>query len=278
MFNNRELAILIWLTLILVLLSFKKGILKSYLDLLKAFFQDKIISSILISIIYVETVILLLTLANYWEPKLLKDTIFWYVGSAFLLMLNANKALENKNHFSQIFWKSFKLIVILEFIMNFYTFDFIWELILIPILSFIAIIDIVAGYKNEHKQVKKFTQFILTILGITMFIYAIREIISNSDKFWNIEIAKVFLLPIILTILFLPFLYFYVLYMKYENLYIRVGFRFNKKDSEFLKIKRRIFLECKLNLRKLERLEKVKSFHHIMDYSDLDKTIKELNR
>ncbi len=275
-FNNRELAIIIWLSLILVLLSFKKGILNSYHDLLKAFFQDKIISSLLISVIYVELIILLLSLADFWERDLLKDTIFWYIGSAFLLMLNSNKALENKTHFQKIFWNSCKLIVVLEFITNFYTLDLLWELILIPVVSFIAILDAFADFKNEHKPVKKLTQAVLTIIGITIFVYSIRQITSNSNEFLNVNSAQILLLPVILTILFLPFLYFYVLYMKYENIYVRIGFRFDKKDKEFLKIKKRIFRECKLSLRKLERLEEIKSFHHILEYSDLDNTIKEL--
>tara|TARA_R110000751_G_scaffold246033_2_gene346042 strand:- start:4333 stop:5178 length:846 start_codon:yes stop_codon:yes gene_type:complete len=277
-FNNRELAILIWLTLILILLSFKKGILKSYFDLLLAFFQDKIISSVLISIIYVELIILLLAIVNYWEMDLLKDTTFWYIGTAFLLMLNSNKALENKTHFKKIFWNSFKLIVVLEFITNFYTFDLLWELVLIPIVSFIAILDAFAEQKNEHKPVKKLTQAILTIIGIIIFVYSAKKIITNSNEFLNVNSAQILLLPIILTLLFLPFLYFYVLYMKYENIYCRIGFRFKNKDKDFLNIKKRIFQECKLNLRKLERLEKTNSFHHILDYSDLEKTIKELNR
>lgn len=277
-FNNRELAIIVWLTLIIFIFSFKNGVLKSYFELLKAFFQDKIISSVLISIIYVEIIILFLALLNYWKPDFLKETIFWFLGSAFLLMLNSRKALENKSYFKKIFRDSFKLIILLEFITNFYSFNLFWELIIIPFISSIVILDIVAGYKNEYRAVKILTQSILSIIGITLFIFAINQISIKHGEFINVYTAKIFLLPIFLTILYLPFLYLYVLYMKYENLYLRIGFRFDKNDPVFKTIKKRIFFECILSLRKLEKLENTKSINYILDYEDFNKTINEFRR
>ena len=275
-FNNREIAIIVWLTLIIILFSFKNGVLKSYFELLKAFFQDKIISSVLISVIYVELIILFLALFDFWKPDFLKETIFWFLGSAFLLMLNSRKALENKSYFKNIFRDSFKLIILLEFITNFYSFNLFWELIIIPLISFIVILDIVAGYKNEHRAVKKLTQSILSIIGITLFIFAIKEIFIRSGEFINVDTAKIFLLSIILTILYLPFLYLFVLYMRYENLYLRIGFRFDKNDPVFKNIKRRIFLECKLSLAKLEKLGNTESINYILNYEDLNSAIDEL--
>lgn len=275
-FNNRELAIILWLTLILLLLSFKKGILNSYVEILEAFFQDKIITSILISIIYVEMIILVLVILNFWEIDDLKDTVLWYIGSAFLLLLGSNKALKENDYFKKIFWNSFKLIVLLEFITNLYTLELIWELILIPILFFFAVLDVFAGLKEEHKIVKLLTQSILTIFGVSIFVFSLTQISLDYNGFMNTETFRIFMIPIILTLAFIPFLYGYVLYMKYENLYLRIGWRFKKKDAEFKKIKKRIFIECNLNLRKLEKLEKINSFNHIMNYSDLNKTLNEL--
>lgn len=225
--------------------------------------------------IYVEVIILFLALLDYWKPDFLKETIFWFLGSAFLLMLNSRKALENKNYFKKIFRDSLKLIILLEFITNFYSFNLLWELIIIPFISFIVILDIVAGYKNEHRAVKKLTQSILSIIGITLFVFAIKQIFIRHGEFINVDTAKIFLLPIILTILYLPFLYLYVLYMKYENVYMRIGFPFVKNDPVFKNIKKRIFFECKLNLAKLEKLGNTKSINYILNYEDLNKAINE---
>ncbi len=276
-FNNRELAIIVWLTLIIILLGLKNGVLKSYLELLKAFFQDKIISSILISVIFVEVIILLLALLDYWKTDFLKETVLWFFGSAFILLINSRKALENKNHFKKIFQNSFKLIILLEFITNFYTFDLLWELIIIPVISFIVILDVFAGYKKEYKAVKKLTQIILSIIGITLFSFAVRQIAISQGEFIKVDKVKIFLLPVILTILYLPFIYLFVLYMKYENLYLRIGFRFDTNDPVFKRIRRRIFLECNLSIKKLEKLEKMETINYILEYADLNKTINESN-
>lgn len=274
--NNRELSILIWLSIILVGLAFKKGVTKSYADLIKAFFQDKVITLVFASIVYVEIVVLFLALIDYWEIYLLKDTTFWYLGTGFILLLSTSKALSEKDFFRKVIIDNVKLILILQFITNFHTFGLFWEVLLVPTVSFVAILDVMADLKSENRVLKKLTVPLLILFGFAIFSYSVFQISTDLGTFAATNTLKLFFLPIILSLTFIPFLYFVTLIMEYENLFLRIGFRFKKKNPDFKKMKIKIFKTCHVNLDKLKRLSRLTSTQYILDNADFEKTIKEL--
>lgn len=121
-FSNREISIIIWFTIFLLLAFTKKGVLKSFGHLIKTFFQQKIIDIVLIMIIYVELIVLGLTLIGFWELSLLKDTILWTVFVGFLLLMKMSKINSKNEYLKSILKDSIKGIIIIEFIANFYQF------------------------------------------------------------------------------------------------------------------------------------------------------------
>lgn len=275
--NNRELSILIWLSIIFVGLAFKKGVTKSYADLIKAFFQDKVLTLVFVSIVYVEIVVLVLALIEYWEFYLLKDTLFWYLGTGFILLLNTRKTLSEKDFFHKVILDNVKLILILQFITNFHTFSLFWEFVLVPTVSFVALLDVMADHRSENRVLKKLTVPLLTLFGFAIFSYSIFQISTDLGTFTAPNTLKLFFLPIILSLTFIPFLYFVTLTMEYENLFLRIGFRFQKNDPDFKKMKIKMVKTCHLNLNKLKKLRGLKSTQYILDKSDFEKTIEELN-
>ena len=77
LFNNREIATAIWLLVIFILMLFKRDIRKSLLDVIKAFFKIKILSSIFLMIAYTTGIVFVLYQINFWNISLLKDTVVW---------------------------------------------------------------------------------------------------------------------------------------------------------------------------------------------------------
>ena len=131
-FNNRELSIIIWLILFFLFAFTKNGVPKSFGKLISVFFGEHVFSVVLIMIIYVELIILALALIGFWDLSLLKDTILWTAFVGFLLLMKTDKINSEKNYLKTIILDSFKGVIIIEFIANFYSFSLITELILIP--------------------------------------------------------------------------------------------------------------------------------------------------
>jgi len=275
-FNNREIATLIWLGILFLYLVVLKNFWKSFKNVLKAFFNDKIISLVLISIIYIEIIILILAILSFWDFSLIKGTLFWYIGVGFITMLNLPKATEGIDFFKSTLIQNLKFIILFEFIVNVYSFNLIAEFILLPILTLFVLIDTYAGFNEDTKKIKPITNGVLSVFGFILLIYSINQIRLDYSSFIKISNLIDFLLPVILTICFIPFLYFTALYMKYENLFVRIGFRFENDELQFKFIKKKIFRTCYFNLIKLNRLSKIPRINTIMSKDDLIKTIIEL--
>lgn len=249
-FSNRELSTLIWILLIVLGLQFNKPTRKATGGLLKAFFVPSIVIVNLFAILYSSAIIYLLYRLNFWDPSLLKDAIYWFTGSAFLTVFNLNKAGKEKDFFKNILRDNLKLILILEFVVNFHQFGLVTELILLPIFAFLAMLQAVAEREERTQKVKSLIDWVFAIFGFFVLGISIRDIWVDFRGFANIPNLESFLLPIILSITFIPIAYCIALYMNFELLFVRLGmFLKNKKDLRYAKL--RTIMKSRLSLKKL---------------------------
>lgn len=251
--NTRELAVIVWLAIALISMLFSKVIRKSIWGVLKSFFHWKIYTPIIGLIVYVTWLIFLLKHVSFWDISLLKDSIFWILW-AFSLLLSISGRNENIHFIKDIMVNFFKWILIIEFISNIYTFNFWWELILVPIIIIIQLISTFASMEKKYVKVKiAFDYIFMWVIGI-YWIHIIYSLISEPNILVNIHNLYSFLLPIVLTLLSIPYLYIFTLIVNYESLFARMHncFRDDKYLSKLLK--RKIFCLCKFNLKRLNNI------------------------
>jgi len=129
------------------------------------------------------------------------------------------------------------------------------ELILTPIIIFIVLLNAVAETQQQHIIVKKFLDRLLALWGLFLLGFTINHIIQDFNSLANLENLRSFILPPLLTFLYLPFIYFMALYFRYENVFMRIDF--SNKDIAIKKFaKRKILSFCHINLRKLNHLSR----------------------
>ncbi|HML23194.1 MAG TPA: hypothetical protein PKD09_16185, partial [Aggregatilinea sp.] len=90
-FNSRELALIIWIGIFLGGMSLRQDTRKSSMRVIKAFFNKYILISVAGMLTYATLEILLLKQFGLWKSSLTKDTAFWILGTAFVLLFNINK-------------------------------------------------------------------------------------------------------------------------------------------------------------------------------------------
>lgn len=255
-FNNREKAIIIWLLIFLVWALLQKNVRSSFLGVLKALFQKKILTALLAMLLYVGLVVFIFYKIQFWDVFLVKDTVFWVLGVAFILLMNASKPTQDEHYFRKILLDNLKLILMLEFIINFYTFNLWIELILMPLLFLIVGVGAVAESKKEYMPVKKITDFILSFFGISLIIFTLFKIFGDYYSFVTTDNLRSFFLPFLLTLTYLPFLYLFTLLVAYENLFgsLDIFLKENKTLANFAK--RKIFRLCFFDLGKLNKFAK----------------------
>lgn len=253
--SNREIASLIWLGVLLVAIAAYRATRQLLPQLLRLIFFSKISVGLLVMLAYVSFVALIfhwLGFAHWW---MLKDALFWFFGTAVILVFNTNKATEEKHHFKKLVLDTIKFAVVLSFILNLYTFSLAVELFLTLFLALVAVLTVVAEDKDEYKPAKKFLNGVLGVAALGLFAYTLVNIFSDPHSFASVKNLEDFLTPIVLTIALLPFLYGVALYSTYESLFVRMAFRVD--DDEVLAYsKRQVILACRFRLRRVNSFEK----------------------
>jgi hypothetical protein len=266
--NNREIATAIWLTVIFLGAMFISGVRHSFSDLLNALFNKKIVGPIIVMLVYIFLVIMIFKKVGFWDMSATKDTILWTLGTAFVSYFSLNKVAQDDNFFKNLILENIKFIFILEFVINLYSFNLAVELIVIPMVSFIVVLNAYAVSKPECRQVKKILNLLLGVFGLFLLVMTFREIVLDFQKFATLKNLRDFFLPPLLSIALLPFVYVMALVMQYEMFFVRINIA-NKNSVIAKKVKRKIFAACNINLSKLIKVSKSAGYPKVKGEADV---------
>ena len=278
--NNREIATAIWILVIFIFTMIDRDTRKSFLDAFKGskkcFFDPEILFWLLLMIVYTAVIVFALHSINFWNDSLLKITFFWFC-SGIMMCVNSVTLETDQNGFRKIIFDNIKITIIVVFIVNVYTFSLVIELFLVPIVSFIVLYNVYAGRDEKNSNIVDLMNGLLIIIVIIILIYFIANVVSDYKNFVGLDTLRKFLLPPLLTFLFLPFIYFLLLFCTYEQLFVqmKIGCKKSKKLKRYAKIK--IFKHCLLSLKSVKKFSSVNRFKlmQIRNKEDVDNMIKD---
>ncbi len=268
-FNNRELATLTWIILFLGFCLWQPQIRRAMKDVVKAFFQKPIIICLTLFVLYVFSICSVLHMIDLWSFFNLKTTLFWFFGSGTVAIMNAQKATKDTNLFGQLLKDQLSILIIMEFIANFYSFSYWIELLILPVIAYLAMAMAYSEGKNEYKTVHNLLSWVLALYGLFLFSHGIYRAIHHYQDIINQpQMVELILVPV-LSIATLPFVYFLALFMTYENLFIRI--RFWTKDETLAKLaKRKLITTFNLNLNRLVAFSRKSGLLRIKSREDLN--------
>jgi hypothetical protein len=252
--STRELAWAIWILVALAVCMFSNNMRRSFAEIIKALLAWKISVSLLAFFLHTSLYVLILFKLRLWDVSLLKDTIIWGISFGFVSLVNINK-VNDSTYFKKVFLDTIKWTIAIEFVINFFTFSLIKELIFVPVIVFSATMQAFASLKPEHKQVETLFKYFLTALGAFIFVFSLFKTIEQHSQILSFDNFKSFLLPVYLSITSLPFMYFYNLLVKYEELWTRLNFSIRDKQDR-QRVKRQILLVANFNIDTLVMISK----------------------
>jgi hypothetical protein len=233
----------------------KKEIRTSLYGVFKAFFQIKIIIPTILLTTYVTGIVLFFMNVGFWRNFLLKDTIVWYFGVAFIMLMNSAKASEDDEYFKKVLIETFKFLVILQFVVNTYVFSFPVELVITPVLTILVMLNVISKSKEEYQPARKVTQFFLITIGSVFLFFSFTEMVGDMNNFLSVvNLKKILLIPL-LTLALLPFIYFMAIYILYETIFVILSIKTYWKDN-LNHIKFKLITTCKFSRRRLSRFRK----------------------
>lgn len=246
-FTNREIAIFIWSFIICLAILLKKDIRIAFINVIKCIFNKHIIIPFSILILYSVIIALILSF-KINILSFIKDIVLWVVFAGVPFAFTSINKKVDKKYFIKYAINNIKIIAILEFIVSNFTFKLIWELILIPFVTFIILLDAVAETKEEYNIVHRFLSKILTVIGLGILFFSFKQAINTYNEYSNTDLLISYIIPFIYSILFIPITYLMIVYSEYEKMFVRIE---NYKDISS-KQKKEITKKIKFSLTKIQ--------------------------
>lgn len=150
-----------------------------------------------------------------WELGLIKEVVYWFFGWAIIASYEVIKNGE-KNNLKRLFIDLINVSAIIALISSFHTFPFLIELILLPVLVIIIGLPLTQRDKTDMRILSIFN-FIQGFAGILALFISVIYVFVNYRIFISIHTLRQFTLPILLSVMFLPFLWIFNKYVEYEH-------------------------------------------------------------
>lgn len=230
-FNNREIAIGIWLGIITIFCVLKFNVFGNLKDLFKVFFCSVLLPIFVGLALWLVLGIVFLHWANWWGTSDLKSTVFWYLFSGAALLGRSIQSQKGQLLFSQFISDQFKIIAALELVVVFYSFSLLNELWFVPVLFVLGAMLVISEGKPEYAPVRKLLEWVL--VGITIFLiyHFVMRTISDKGAFWNLGTARGVTIPIVLSIWVLPYCYVLRCYSRWQEALIQIDQKTYHSDS-----------------------------------------------
>ena len=249
--STREWATLIWGCILMLYVLCHREIRKSLWNVIVIFFDKKLRILWEIILLYVLTITMVFCYLPIWENIYIKDIIIWFLFSGLIYCMNAISSEADETYIKKILKDNLKFTMILEFFMSTFTFNIWIELAIIPVITIITVMNVIAERKEEYKSVHKLLDSILVIAGFWIFYETIKIGINEYKQLNIINTLVSFMIPIVYLILIIPLEYILELYSKYEVLFRRMTFKEEKDKRIRLHHRTAIFRECNFSVRKI---------------------------
>jgi hypothetical protein len=175
-----------------------------------------VLAVLLLTAVYVAGLCYLLWVGDIWTVDLLGDTLFWFFGPASVLLFRMNEQKEGAPFFRKTLLELLSITVIFEFLTNVYPLPLVVEIVLVPFLVLVGGMMALTAAKPEFKQVRGLVKGLSVIVGFVFIGYAVNHIVRHPDEFASLGILREFLVPLLLTVGLVPFLYLVAVLFAYD--------------------------------------------------------------
>jgi hypothetical protein len=276
--NNREWALILWVVVIFiyVFLSKKmKDVRWAFKSLVSALFVRQIQSVLVLMMIYMGCIIYVLSALEIWSAEQFKNTLVWCVTVGFMSLFKLETIKKDRSFFKHSVIDNLKLIAIIEFVVGVYTFPLLVEVILVPVLALISVMTAMAELDQKHATVKSILESVLAAFGLMIMAYTVYMLITNFNEIAKAQTLYDFTIPPLLTLLYLPFVFFMMVYTSYEQVFIRLRYFIKNSKLRYLAMLYSVLI-FNIRIKLLERWASSLAFEDVDSHEGIVNSIKRL--
>ena len=224
--SSREIAVAFWTVAVLIGVLSAKNVRASALVAVRQALFTKLVFVWLSLAAYSLILVIGLREFGLWNSALLKDTLIWFVFCAITYPLQFHDPQKASRVFRVLFRDSLSVLIVVEVLVETYTFSLPIELIIVPSVTLIAMVGTVAEMSEEDKLVGRILENIQAVVGIAILMIAVRQAAADPGHIFVATLLSS-LIVVVLSLACWPYICFLRLAFAYETLLSRIGW---KKD------------------------------------------------
>ncbi len=200
---------------------------------------------------FAAAITLCLARLGYWRTSMIPTTVTGFFGIAILGTFSTDGVSELRG----LATRTVALTAIVEFVSNAYSFPLPLELVLVPgIVAFVTL----AGFADRRSEFAILrTPF--AVLGIALLVGTITpSVIYVVQHLWQLasaERAREFLLPLVLTLAFLPYLYLVRMAVAWQTALGMLGNQMQDRPLLLKAARRALIRSCQASLSRIQLFE-----------------------
>lgn len=226
--SNREIAALVYLSLILAaVLLWKKGRPLAF-DVVRAFLMPKLALLWLLMSLYVAACVWLLAWLNLWDWPNLKSTLLWWLTVGFTSVFEAQQLKGKPHALRKLVRDAFTLSSVVLFIAELVSFPLWVELLMLPSLVSLTLLIAFGEHQTDKPgapRVLKLLRGLQMLAGLTILGFSYWLVAASNTEFWSVNTLREFGLPLLLWLMFIPFIFLLAVFMTYEEVFIYLQMR-----------------------------------------------------
>jgi chromate transport protein ChrA len=264
MLTSRELAIVLWLAILILWTLTLDGARSSVGSALKTLLSPKLLMLFATIIAYNVAVILWLWRVGYWDPAMLYDTVtFFVVGAVGSVSRAATQgATYDRRFFLKTVLVNLEVMVLFAFLSDFFPFNFLVEFFLvIPVITVLVTLLVVAEHQKGAEQVHRLFSGVQASVGFALIGYVLWQVAKNYEQLLNAHVLFSLGLPFVMSVMFIPILFLACTVFAYEDAFLVVSFKGGRDKRLARWKKRRLFLRFGLNLEALQSFRRSSAIH-----------------
>jgi hypothetical protein len=223
-FDNREIAVCIWAFMLIAWAANKPDVRSSMASLVSAAFAKQIVVSVVIFAIYFVGFVWILSVAGMWAESQLKLTVFWFFSAGLAGLASAAKMSDGAANVKEKMKGNFSISVFLDFFVNLYRMPLLAELLFVPFTAVLGAVVAYSGFHEKYKKVETLGNRLIVGIGLVVLVYAVYATTTNYDEMATLDNARSLILPIAFSLGILPIFLAGVVYVSYENVFVRIPF------------------------------------------------------
>jgi hypothetical protein len=223
--SSREWATVFWLVVFLCLVMAKPSLRRSMAGAFRAFLAWKVSAIVVVVAAWLGLLVVAGRAVGLWNSGIWKDTVVWFVASGVVLGFAALRATKDGAFFKSELKKLLGISVLIQFLMNLYTFHFFVEVPLQALLMLLFALSVHTAHHDKQAQVKRLVDGTIGVIGFSALAATIWGIVESWGSLDMRQKLLELAFSVWVPLLMLPLVYGVALVMVYELCFMRIGFR-----------------------------------------------------